>query len=135
MEGIAGAIEGSRGLKLYVANVMTQEGETEGYTVADHIRAIFDHSRPGLIDLCLVNSAPIPSAVQERYAQEGAVPLAVDRERIASLGPELVERPVASENGNYARHDPDRLAQAVLEVYRGRAVRIFRGARRYILEE
>ena len=59
----------------------------------------------------------------------------MDRERIAALGLELVERPVASENGNYARHDPDKLAQAVLEIYRSRAVRIFRGARRYILEE
>ena len=48
---------------------------------------------------------------------------------------ELVERPVASEEGNYARHDPDKLAEAVLEIYRRRAVRIFRGERRYILEE
>ena len=51
------------------------------------------------------------------------------------LGLELVERPVASEDGSYARHDPDLLAQAILEVYRQRAVRIFRGDRRYILEE
>ena len=61
--------------------------------------------------------------------------LSVDRERIAALGLDLVERPVASERGNFARHDPDRLAQAVLEIYRRRAVRIFRGERRYILEE
>ena len=71
----------------------------------------------------------------EKYREEDAAPLRVDRERIAKLGLELVERPVASENGDYARHDPDRLAQAVLEIYRGRAVRIFRGERRYILEE
>ena len=58
----------------------------------------------------------------------------MDRERIAKLGLELVERPVASEEGNYARHDPDKLAQAILEIYRERAVRIFRGDRRYILE-
>ena len=71
----------------------------------------------------------------EKYREEDAVPLNVDRERIAKLGLELVERPVASEDGSYARHDPDQLAQAVLEVYRDRAVRIFRGERRYILEE
>jgi len=59
----------------------------------------------------------------------------VDRERIAALGLELVERPVASEQGNYARHDPDKLAAALLDIYRSRAMRIFRGERRYILEE
>jgi len=57
------------------------------------------------------------------------------RAHVEGLGLELVERPVASEEGNYARHDPDKLAQAVLEIYRGRAVRIFHGARQYILEE
>ena len=61
--------------------------------------------------------------------------LVVDRERVAALGLELVERPVASEEGSYARHDPDKLAQAILDIYRSRAVRIFHGARRYILEE
>ena len=70
-----------------------------------------------------------------KYREEDAVPLTVDRERVARLGLELVERPVASERGSYARHDPDKLAEAVLEIYRRRAVRIFRGERRYILEE
>ena len=51
------------------------------------------------------------------------------------MGLELVERPVAWEGGDFARHDPEKLARAVLEIYRGRAVRIFRGERRYILEE
>ena len=50
-------------------------------------------------------------------------------------GLELEEYPVASEGGDYARHDPDRLAAAVLDVYRRRAVRIFRGEQRYIIEE
>ena len=48
---------------------------------------------------------------------------------------ELEERALASTGGNYARHDPDKLAEAILEIYRQRAVRIFHGARRYILEE
>ncbi len=135
VEGVAQAIARSDAPKLYICNIMTQDGETEGYTAGDHLEALLAHGGPGLVDLCLANSAPVRPGLLEKYRVEDAVPLAVDRERIASLGPELVERPVASENGNYARHDPDRLAQAVLEVYRGRAVRIFRGARRYILEE
>ena len=87
------------------------------------------------VDLCLANSAPVGAGLLERYRAEDAAPLVVDRERIAALGLELEERPVASEDGNFARHDPDKLASAVLELYRRRAVRIFRGKNRYIIEE
>ena len=119
--------------KIYVCNIMTQDGETEGYTAADHLEALMDHG--ARVDLCLANSAPVGEGLVERYRAEDAAPLVVDRERIASMGLELVERPVASEGGNYARHDPDKLAAAVLELYRQRAVRIFRGKNRYIIEE
>ena len=61
MDGIAQAVADTGALKIYVGNVMTQEGETEGYTNADHIRAIFQHSIPGLFRLCLVNSSQIPA--------------------------------------------------------------------------
>ena len=135
VEPIARSIAQSDAPKLYICNIMTQEGETEGYTAADHLEALLAHGEPGLVDLCLANTAPVRPGLLEKYREEDAVPLPVDRERIAALGLELVERPVASETGDYARHDPDRLAQAILEIYRGRTVRIFRGVRRYILEE
>ena len=134
VEGVARAIARAAAPKLYVCNIMTQDGETEGYTAADHLEALLAHGEPGLVDLCLANSAPVDAGLQERYREEDAVPLAVDRERIAALGLDLVERPVASEKGSFARHDPDKLAGAILEVYRRRAVRIFRGERRYVLE-
>ena len=114
---------------------MTQDGETEGYTAADHLEALLVHGAPGLLDLCLANSAPVDPVLLAKYQEEDAVPLTVDRERIARLGLELVEHPVASERGCFARHDPEKLAGAVLEIYRRRAVRIFHGTRRYVLEE
>ena len=135
VEGVVEAICRSEALKIYVCNIMTQEGETEGYTAADHLEALMAHGEPGLVDLCLANCAPLRPELVEKYRREDAVPLTVDRERIAAMGLELVERPVAWEGGDFARHDPEKLARAVLEIYRGRAVRIFRGERRYILEE
>ena len=135
VDGVAQAVAQADAPKIYICNIMTQDGETEGYTAADHLEALLVHGAPGLLDLCLANTAPVRPGLLEKYREEDAVPLTVDRERIAKLGLELVERPVASESGNYARHDPDLLAQAVLEIYRSRTVRIFRGERRYILEE
>ncbi len=135
VEGVAHAVAQADAPKLYICNIMTQDGETEGYTAADHLEALLAHGEPGLVDLCLANTAPVRPGLLEKYREEDAVPLTVDRERVARLGLELVERPVASERGGYARHDPEKLAQAVLDIYRSRAVRIFRGERRYVLEE
>ena len=127
VDGIVDAVRQARGLKVYVANVMTQEGETEGYTLSDHIRALFEHAGAGLFDLCLVNSAGIPEPLLARYAQEGAEPLGVDREACESLGVEVVGRAIAGTAGGLVRHDPDRLAAALLDIHSQRTVRIAGG--------
>lgn len=135
VEGVPQAIAQSDALKIYICNIMTQDGETEGYTAADHVQALMNHGAPGMVDLCLANCAPVPENLLGRYQEEGAVPLNVDKERIAAMGLELVEREVARDEGDFARHDPDKLAEAVLDIYRQRAMRIFRGKNRYIIEE
>ena len=125
VDGITQAIAASDALKIYIANVMTQEGETEGYSNADHIRAIFQHSQPGLFSLCLVNSSDVPPQIRERYAQEGAEPLRVDQAACAELGVELVSRPVSTvRSDGLVRHDPELLAAALLELHAQRSVRI-----------
>ena len=134
VNGVAQAVAEAEALTMYICNIMTQEGETEGCTAAGHLEALLAHGVPGMVDLCLTNSAPIPPGLVERYQKEDAAPIVVDRERIGALGVELVERPLASRDGNYARHDPDLLAEAVMELYRRRTVRIFRGKSRYIME-
>jgi uncharacterized cofD-like protein len=59
VNGISEAIRSSNALKLYVCNIMTQDGETEDYTVSDHIEALFHHGGGKLFDMCLVNNMPI----------------------------------------------------------------------------
>ncbi len=124
VDGIAQAIAESDALKIYIANVMTQEGETEGYTNADHIQAIFQHSLPGLFRLCLVNSSQIPEEMAASYAREGAEPLRFDKAACAALGVELISRPVSMVRGGYVRHDPELLAASLLELHAQRSVRI-----------
>ena len=124
VDGIVEAIQSSQALKIYVGNVMTQEGETEGYTLSDHIQAIFQHAVPGLFDLCLVNSSPIPRDVAARYAAEGAEPLCCDTEACAALGVEVVRRPVATVTDGYVRHHSDALARELILLHAERSVRI-----------
>ena len=127
VDGIVEAILQSDALKVYVCNVMTQEGETEGYTVADHISAIFHHSAPELFSLCLTNSASISKEVAARYAREGAARIRCDTARCRRLGVELVRRPIAVEENGLVRHHPEHLAKALLELHAERSVRIAGG--------
>ena len=114
VEGVAEAIERSAALKVYTCNVMTQEGETEGYTVSDHIRALFKHSKPGLFSLCLANSAPIPLAISRLYAKEGAAPLVCDGEKCEQMGVRVVQWPIAAVENNFVRHNPGHLARELM---------------------
>lgn len=124
VDGIVEAIQASGALKVYVANVMTQEGETEGYTVSDHIAALFHHSAPGLLNLCLCNSSPIPKGVAARYAEEGAELLRGDTAACAALGVEVISRPIATVEGGYVRHHPIHLARELILLHAERSVRI-----------
>ena len=134
VEGVAEAIHRARAQTFYICNIMTQEGETEGYTAADHVEALLRHGREGMIDLCLANSAKLSSHMLERYRAEDAAPMLVDRERIEAMGTDVAEYPLISVRGDYARHDPELLARSILELYRERTMRIYRGTQRYITE-
>ena len=124
VDGIVDAISQSDALKVYICNVMTQEGETEGYTVADHCRAIFQHSVPGLFDICITNSSPIPKGIVARYAQEGAEPIVIDREECEKLGVEIISRRVSTVENTYVRHNPGHLARELILLHSERSVRV-----------
>lgn len=121
VDGISEAVCASKAMKIYICNIMTQAGETEGMTASDHVRALLHHSGPGLVDICLCNSAPVRPGLLERYKEEDAAPIVVDRDAIEALGVELVTRPLASETLDYARHSFTRLSAAVMELYEERA--------------
>ncbi|MBR1420865.1 MAG: YvcK family protein [Selenomonadaceae bacterium] len=115
VDGIADAIRKSKALKIYICNVMTQPGETDGYSVSDHARAIIDHAGEGVIDYVLVNSTPISDAMKDHYAHEGAFPVEIDEEKIHALGLGFVQSDIINET-DVIRHDPSKLANAVMKM-------------------
>ena len=118
VSGIREAIHESDAVKVYVMNLMTQSGETAGYTAVDHVRALFDHGGKGLFDYTLVNDLPIPPEAQEEYLREGAVPITADEEALAALGVTVRYSPVALWQKALVRHDPAALAAALRDLYR-----------------
>ena len=117
--GVCEALASFAGPVLYVANLMTQPGETQGFTLSDHVRAITRHVGPVVSDV-LAAAEPVPAAVRRRYREEGAEPVHTDRDALAELGVRLHEAPLQREtSGPELRHDPERLARAILALRPG----------------
>ncbi len=111
--GLREALARFRGTAVYVANVMTQPGETDGFSVSDHLRAISDHVGPVLTDV-LVHTGGLPEDLVARYEAEGAAPVSFDRAAVESMGVRVWEADLLSgELDAGVRHDPARLAEEV----------------------
>ncbi len=78
VEGIREAIERSTAKKFYIMNLMTQPGETTGFTAKDHLKALNDYLDVRSLDFVVVNKQPVPKELLAQYAQEGSVPVADD---------------------------------------------------------
>ena len=110
------AILKSDAYKIYVANVMTQPGETDHFSAWDHLRVLLEHTDPRIVDACFVNVTHIPPSMVGKYAQKGAKPVVLDLDRIREKGYEVIEGEILKIDGQ-VRHDPERLAQLVFEHY------------------
>lgn len=116
VDGVVQAIRRSKGLKIYILNIMTQDGETEGYTAADHLEALQAHGGgQGLVDVCLYNTDRVARRLLERYAGESARQLWPDPAAFRKMGVELTGESILSRDARFVRHDPLRLAYAVMK--------------------
>ncbi|MEG6523035.1 gluconeogenesis factor YvcK family protein [Desulfotomaculum sp. 1211_IL3151] len=114
VDGIADAIKKSQAQKIYICNIMTQPGETQGYTAQQHLKAIFDHTGP-IVDQILVNNEPIPGQMLKKYRTKGAIPVKVDTAALTKLGVKVWPRHLV-QHSNLVRHQPEKLAQAIMEI-------------------
>ena len=132
IDGMADALCRSKAVKIYICNVMTQPGETDGYTASMHVKAILDHAGRDAIDFVLVNSAPISPEMQEFYAAKGAYPVEVDEDALNALGVGFVKADIISET-DVIHHDPDKLSRAVMRMIYG--LKSNTGLREYYIQE
>jgi uncharacterized cofD-like protein len=120
--GVADAIHESRALKIYISNLMTEPGETDGYSAADHIRALEFYLPPRSIDVCVLNSSAIGTAVANRYHEQGSEIVAATPEtedEIRRMGVIPVAAPLLKDGEAKARHDPAILARLIVSLGRG----------------
>jgi len=127
---IVRAMNDTHALKVYICNIMTQPGETDGFTVEDHLRALIEYNPELELDYIVVNSAAINPSLREKYLADGAAQVRFRSSVASDRLPETVNvnarnhRKVSvvcddllNEN-DVVRHDPDRLASLLLRIHR-----------------
>ena len=101
--------------KIFVVNVMTQPGETEGYSASDHVKAVIDHTNPDIIDYVVVNTQEIPDDLQARYLSDGSTPVVCDYKVIEKMGYKVVKGHVINPT-DVIRHSPEKLSKVIMNL-------------------
>jgi uncharacterized cofD-like protein len=124
---ISQEIADSDARKIYVCNIMTQPGETDHYSVSDHIDAILNHADyKDIMDAVLVNDS-LPANLAEKYRAADSFPVKIDAENVKKIGVKIVSKKLIEESKEgLVRHSSNRVARAIYHWYR-RDVRFNKG--------
>ena len=109
-------IRESNAKKIYVCNVMTQHGETDNYSVSDHVVAINKHVEENIFDLVIANSREFDDSILSKYHKEKQEPVKIDQEKIQELGIKLIKNnDVGIVDNNTIRHNADKVSELIYD--------------------
>ena len=118
VRGVPEAIRASSALKIFVCNLMTQPGETDGFDASDHLAVVESYLGRGAIDVCLVNEPPPPREMEERYEAAGSEAVRWCRRALTEAGVLPIGVDLLSRGPDVGRHDPVRLGSIVVSLAR-----------------
>lgn len=115
VKGIPEAICKSPAKKVYISNVMTQPGETDGFKVSNHLKILMDYGVAENIDYVIANNGIIPPDIKEKYAKENAELVVLDYENISNLNVNVIEADLIKITKRYVKHNAEKLAELIMK--------------------
>lgn len=116
VKNVSKAIKESKAIKIYVSNIMTEPGQTDNYTLSDHIKAIIDHAGKGVVDYCIYDSGEIIPEFIKIYNRRGQDVVEQDIQKSKELGIKLLEKNLSQVVGDNIRHNTEAVAESVIEL-------------------
>ena len=114
INGVARAIKESPAIKIYVSNIMTEPGQTDNYSVSDHLNAIISHCGQGIVDYCIYDTGEIIPEFIKKYNMEGQDLVEQDIEK--TKGIKFLQRDLSNVSDGKIRHDPNLVAKSIIEL-------------------
>ena len=116
ISNVSEKIRESKAKKIYVCNVMTQHGETDNYSVCDHIVAINKHVQENIFDLVIANSREFDDSILSKYHKEKQEPVKIDQDKIEKLGIKLIKNnDVGIVDNNTIRHNAEKVSELIYD--------------------
>ena len=114
VNGVTKAIKESVAIKVYISNIMTEPGQTDNYSVSDHLNAIIDHCGKGIIDYCIYDTGEIIPEFIKKYNFEGQDLVEQDIEKVKGI--KFLQRNLSMISDEHIRHDPNLVASSIIEL-------------------
>lgn len=117
VNGVAKAIKESTAIKVYISNIMTEPGQTDDYSITDHINAITEHCGTGIIDYCIYDTGEVIPEYIKKYNMEGQDLVEQDINNFSKIkGIKFLQRNLSVISDGYIRHDPNLIATSIIEL-------------------
>lgn len=114
VNGVTKAIKESSAIKVYISNIMTEPGQTDNYSVADHLNAIIEHCGNGVVDYCIYDTGEIIPEFIKKYNLEGQDLVEQDIEKVRGI--KFLQRNLSMISEDYIRHDANLVASSIIEL-------------------
>lgn len=114
VNGVAKAIKESSAIKVYISNIMTEPGQTDNYSVSDHLNAIIEHCGKGIVDYCIYDTGEIIPEMIKKYNMEGQEIVEQNIDKVKGIT--FLQRNLAMITDGYIRHDPTLVASSIIEL-------------------
>lgn len=115
VKNVSKTIRESKAIKIYVSNIMTEPGQTDNFTISDHIGAIIDHAG-NVIDYCIYDTGEIVPEYVRKYNQQGQDLVEQDLAKAKEKGVKLLQRDLSSIIDDNIRHNPKAVAEAIVQI-------------------
>lgn len=116
VNGVYKAMKESKAIKIYISNIMTEPGQTDSYSLSDHIKAIIEHTGKGVMDYCIYDTGEIIPEYIKKYNLQGSELVDSDTQKVKNMGVKLIQKDLAYIENGYIRHNPDLVARAISEL-------------------
>ena len=114
INGVAKALKESTAFKVYISNIMTEPGQTDNYSVSDHLNAIISHCGQGVVDYCIYDTGEIVPEFIKKYNMQGQDLVEQDIEKVKGI--KFLQRDLSAVDGGLIRHDPNLVAKSIIEL-------------------
>ena len=112
---ISSAVRKSSALKIYVCNIMTQPGETDNFTTADHLKVLRKYGGKDILDCVISNSGDISKELKDKYLKNNCILVTSDEKEVKDLGIALVQENILKVENEIVKHDSERLAEVLID--------------------